>query len=166
MRTFEDSMGRIMVEEPAGGIGGQPHTSMATRPATDAEIMAFHTDNLARAESDLEAAREAHKTIKERHARHVALQEPVIGAPPPPGPLDPQSVVAQGVGQPGPDNTDGRLGTPLGGHTAQQGQPDQPVERGAHPATAPQANMPSQMPPPRPAVPVSTSTTPAAPSKS
>lgn len=146
MRTFEDTMGRIMVEEPAGGTGGGM-TSVATRPATDDEIMAFHADRVAKAKAEIEAAEEAHKNAQKAHDEHRALQEPVIGAPPPPGPLDPQSVVAQGVGNPGADNSDGRLGKPLGGHTDQQGQPDQPVERGMKPVEAPHANMPSAAPP-------------------
>lgn len=142
MRTFEDTMGRIMVEEPAGGTGGGM-TSVATRPATDDEIMAYHTDRVAKAKAEIEAAEVAHKDAQKAHDEHRALQDPVIGAPPPPGPLDRQSVVAQGVGEPGADNADGRLGKPLGGNTAQQGQPDQPVERGAKPVEAPKANMPS-----------------------
>lgn len=121
-----------MVEEPAGGSGGDV-TSMATRVATQAEVDAYHNDEVARAQALLDEA-------KRRHDEHVK-QKVIIGAPPPPGPLDPNSVVAQGVGNPGADNSDGRLGVPLGGHTAQQGQPSDPVSHGVTPPKAPEPDM-------------------------
>lgn len=153
MRTFRDAMGRVMVEEPAGGTGGSPITSMATRPATDAEIMSFHVEEVANAKAAMEAAEAAHKEAVDAHAKHVALQPPAIGAPPPPGPLDHSSVVAQGVGDPGPDDPHGMLGTPLGGHTEDQGQPTQPVEHGMRPPSPPAATMPSAPEPVKPSGP-------------
>lgn len=128
MTTFVDSLGRVMVGEPAGGTGGGG-TSQATRPATPDEITAFHDAEVARAQAVLD---EAKGKRDEHHKQDVA-----IGAAAPPGPLDPSGLVAQGaVGSPG--NPDPRLGQPLGGHTEQQGQPQQPVDAGQTPLAVPE----------------------------
>lgn len=136
-QTFRDDQGRIMVGEPAGGTGGGV-TSMATRPATPEEITAFHDREMQEARAALDAA--------EQHRKDHDEQDVVVGASPPPGPLDRSGVVAQGVGRPG--NPDPRLGQPLGGHTEQQGQPQQPVDKGTVPPAVPKPNMAPAAPPP------------------
>lgn len=137
---FRDDQGRIMARDPAGGVGGGA-TSMATRPATPEEISGFHDQNVKIAQAALDQAKAEQK---DHHGQDV-----VVGASPPPGPLDPSSLVAQGaVGSPG--NPDPRLGVPLGGHTEQQGQPQQAVDAGERAPAVPERTRPPEAPPPTP----------------
>lgn len=146
MTVFRDQYGRFMVKEPAGGQGGGV-TSESTRPATDDEIMAHHEHTVHRAKAEMQTAIEAHDEAKKALDEHRELQPVIVGVPPPPGPLDPNSVTGQGVGRPGDETEPGWQ--PLGNNTAEQGQPTQPGTPGTQPPAAPTRNM-DPVPPPEP----------------
>lgn len=77
---YRDEQGNIVVQQQAGGHGGGATGSMV-RPATDEEVLAFHTNAIAYAEAQVLEAEQALAAAKKARDVHVVPASPVVAAP-------------------------------------------------------------------------------------